>query len=697
MAIDRRAVVERHDVIMTAPDAQCPLTVGNGDFGCTVDITGMQTFTGFHDPSRAPSGRLVTNACTQTTWGWHAMPNPKGYTLADAMSVYPTSRGDVEYPDKFDMRAMMGGETAPDMAAGSWLVANPHRLDLGRVGLILRSSPDGEPERDPAVLSNVHQRLNLWSGTIHTSFLYAGETVSVTTAAHPERAEVAFRIESALLVTGLLEVGLAFPYASDHFMRTVEWDAGDRHSTVVEEREAGARIVRTLDATTYTVGLSWDAAALHTTDDPHRLRLRTQNARLELVVTYAAGHDTPESGSVDQTLAAAEQWWESFWQDGAAIDFSRCTDPRASELERRVVLSQYLTAVNCSGRTPPQETGLVANSWQGKFHLEMHWWHAAHFVPWGRPELLARSMGWYRTIMPVAQDTARQQGYDGARWPKQVGPDGRDSPSEIGPFLIWQQPHPIYYAELLYRQDPRPGVVDQLAEMVEETARFMASFVEERDGTYHLAPPLIPAQEFYDMRTTEDPTFELAYWWWALEIAQKWRERQGLARDATWTDVQERMAHPHQRDGAYTAIATEPYLKRDDHPSLLAALGVVPATPLVDLVVMRATLADVLASWDWDSAWGWDFPVLAMTAARLGDPGGAVDALLMAKAKNTYLVNGHNPQMGNFLPIYLPGNGGLLAAISLMVAGWEGATRPAPGFPDDGTWAIEHEGFRPWP
>ena len=150
-------------------------------------------------------------------------------------------------------------------------------------------------------------------------------------------------------------------------------------------------------------------------------------------------------------------------------------------------------------------------------------------------------------------------------------------------------------------------------------------------------------------------------------------------------------------NGVYAAIATEPYLKRDDHPSLLAALGVVPSTPLVDAEVMRATLADVLANWDWDSAWGWDFPVLAMTAARLGDATGAVDALLMAKPKNTYLVNGHNAQMGNFLPIYLPGNGGLLAAISLMVAGWDGADETTPGFPDDGTWDIEHEGFSPWP
>ena len=199
MAIDRRAVVERHDVVLTAADAQSPLTVGNGDFACTVDVTGMQTFREFHDPERAAPGQLVTTTCTQSTWGWHEMPNPNGYTLDDAMSSYRTSRGDVEYADKFNMVAMLGGAADPATAGGNWLHVNPHRLDLGRVGLLLRSDPSGEPESDPSVLSNVQQRLSLWSGTIASSFDYAGEAVAVTTAVDPGSATVAYRITSPLL------------------------------------------------------------------------------------------------------------------------------------------------------------------------------------------------------------------------------------------------------------------------------------------------------------------------------------------------------------------------------------------------------------------------------------------------------------------------------------------------------------------
>src|SRR5690606_7071698 len=101
---------------------------------------------------------------------------------------------------------------------------------------------------------------------------------------------------------------------------------------------------------------------------------------------------------------------------GAAVDLAGCTDPRAAELERRIVLSQYLTAIQCAGSMPPQETGLTCNSWRGRSHLEMHWWHAAHFALWGRPALLERSMDWYRRILPRAQETAHLQGCRGARW-----------------------------------------------------------------------------------------------------------------------------------------------------------------------------------------------------------------------------------------------------------------------------------------
>jgi hypothetical protein len=65
-----------------------------------------------------------------------------------------------------------------------------------------------------------------------------------------------------------------------------------------------------------------------------------------------------------------KQHWNKFWSEGGAIDLSESTDARWRELERRIVLSQYLTAIQCAGTLPPQETALTFNSWEGKFHLE---------------------------------------------------------------------------------------------------------------------------------------------------------------------------------------------------------------------------------------------------------------------------------------------------------------------------------------
>ena len=84
-----------------------------------------------------------------------------------------------------------------------------------------------------------------------------------------------------------------------------------------------------------------------------------------------------------------------------------------------------------------------------------------------------------------------------------------------------------------------------------------------------------------------------------------------------------------------------------------------------------------------------------MTAARVGRPDLAINALLMDVQKNIYLFNGHNYQDGR-LTIYLPGNGGLLTAAAMMAAGWEGAPQiHAPGFPQDGNWIVKYEGLRP--
>jgi hypothetical protein len=700
--IDRRALVTRHTVEVTGIVATSPLSVGNGDLCYTADVTGLQTFPGRYPVRSGETGPAGTLLATMASWGWHSVPGGEHHDPSATTRAYPTPRGPVEY---VDMRGEVGatGESHAS-AAEAWLRANPHRLDLARIGLVV-TAPGGVEIPGPADVTHAHQRLDLWTGAITSRYRLYGTPVRVTTVCHPHRDLLALRVESAL--PGLA-VRLAFPYGSQDWAGAADWTRPGAHTSTLRRRENGWAVHRVLDDSAYQVAITTSPAAEPVRTGPHEFHLATGGRSLDLLVEFRPGPalaehapERPEAGratTVDETLAATRAHWAAFWTGGGAVELAGSTDERAPELERRVVLSQYLTAIHCAGSTPPQETGLMVNSWRGRFHLEMHWWHGAHFPLWGRPELLARSLGWYARILPRARETARRQGYAGVRWPKQVGPDGRESPSPIGPFLIWQQPHPIYLAELMRRTGPDPdGTLRRYAAIVLESAAFMADYAADGPGGHHLGPPLVPAQESYAAHraTLTDPAFELAYWSWALGVAQEWRRLLGLDPEPSWAKVAAGLARPLVRDGRYTAIATPPYLVRDDHPSMLYALGFVPPTPLIDPDTMRATLRDVLSGWRWDTTWGWGFPAIAMTATRLRDPETALSALLMPTPKNTYLPNGHNRQTAR-LPIYLPGNGALLSAIALMTAGWPGAS-PTPGFPADGTWTVRHEGLHPLP
>ena len=108
---------------------------------------------------------------------------------------------------------------------------------------------------------------------------------------------------------------------------------------------------------------------------------------------------------------------------------------------------------------------------------------------------------------------------------------------------------------------------------------------------------------------------------------------------------------------------------------------------------MKNTFEWIWNNWSWKDTWGWDFPLTAMTATRLGMPEKAIAALFMPVQTNTFLLNGHNYQ-DERLTIYLPGNGGLLSAIAMMCAGWEGNNTINPGIPKNGKWKLKWEGFQ---
>ena len=631
---------------------------------------------------------------TQTQWGWHSIPAKENYSLIDVAKTYESCNGN-QVPYAIQQKDGKAGE------ATEWLRANPHRLHLGLIGLVLlKENGDSVKLSD---LQNINQKLDLWTGKIESNYTIEDNPVKVELYAHPEQDAIAARVTSPLIEKERLKIVFNFPYGKEcHVCPGYDFDQPDKHQTLIVNQTNDITLSRILDTTKYYVQIKSSGGYFNNVAS-HQFQLvpAKDKSSFELSVlfqkeNYGGVKDfaSTEKSSVDM--------WDKFWKKGGAVDFSQCTDTRAKELERRVVLSQYLTRIQCAGSLPPQETGLTFNSWYGKYHLEMHWWHEVQFALWNRIDLLEKSMNWYNDVLDKARQTAQWQGYKGVRWQKMTDPYGNESPSSVGAFLIWQQPHPIYYAELLYRQKPELAL-QKYKNVVFETAEFMTSFAQysEVDKRYHLCSPLIPAQEIFHATETNDPPFELAYWRYALSVAQQWRQRSGLPMNEEWQKVIDQLAPYAIKDNLYlpTAGTLEAYTDdqyRRDHPVVTGAFGILPLTQPMDTSIMANTFGEIMNKWDWESTWGWDYPMLAMTAARLNKPEKAIDALLMDVQKNTYLVNGHNYQ-DTRLRLYLPGNGGILIAVAMMAAGWDGSTEPNPGFPKNDEWNIQWENLQKMP
>jgi hypothetical protein len=699
--IDRAAWVSRHHPVNRTVDFDAPLTVGNGGFAFTADITGLQTLTADYHRNGIPTETLAR-------WCWVSDENPNGYHLSDTHQSYRQPDG-----------TTLGFPTKQASPAGEWLRRNPRLHPLGL--LALEWDKDDGSELVAADIESPHQELDLWRGVLTSRFNLGGVPVEVVTVCDPGSDTVGVRITSAWVEKGRLRVRLAFPRGHDPAVKNTpgfDWSQPERHrSDLAEVAGRGTVIRRTVAQTTYAVSLSRPVRAVGL----HQFRLEATPAEgrvLAFSVGFSPGVDALPAKAVDTLLSASAAAWESFWRTTAAVDFSGSTNPLAAKLEQRVVLSRYLVAVQSAGDVPPQESGLTCNTWYGKHHTEMIWWHTAQFALWGQDAALEKNLAWYRAQLPAARALAASRGLKGARWAKMTGPDLRESPGG-NPLIVWNQPHPIYLAELLYRNRPTPELLATYRDLVLETAEALASMLhwDAARGAYVLGPPLWIVQEIHDPGTSQNPTFELAYWRWALGVAQQWRARLGLPRVHAWDHALAHLPPLAQRDGKYVALESHPdtWTRRDsrhDHPAMLMPLGVLPGGPDVDRHTMERTLDAVLAEWDWEAKiWGWDYPMIAMTAARLGRPDTAVEILLRDGPNNRYLPNGHCPQRSDEkldpsappgarrreIAVYLPANGAFLAAVALMVEGWDGCTTPHPGIPKDGTWVVKAEGLRPLP
>ncbi len=295
--------------------------------------------------------------------------------------------------------------------------------------------------------------------------------------------------------------------------------------------------------------------------------------------------------------------------------------------------------------------------WQ--HHHEMRWWHQAHFPLWRRPELLARSDAWFSHILQNATSFAAFQGYSGARWPKMVSPvinpdsplSGHsvgnastaspyalavwDSPSAVGPLLIWEQPHVIWMAEaqrVAAKSEEDEGAVRaRLWPLVRATADFMASYASvpperfkrsstnsSKDGELWLGPPVIGGEEAGndDPEAVMNPAFSLTYWKLGLSLANEWSVALGHGKRLDWSRVAASLpASPRtvtvdgQAVYSFNANCSSPFGQNgppvncpgpEGHMMMIAAFGMIEGDAFgIERKVMNATVQAVIKYWDW--------------------------------------------------------------------------------------------------
>lgn len=680
--IDRKSIVQQFNLHLNTSHPYSPLQVGNGNFAFGVDITGLQTF-------------LPHN--TLSSWGWHndSLPTTANQTLIKDFTGVDSNSWTHDRLVNYEQ----GNEKEKEKGINQWLIANPHRINLGRVGLWF-----GGRNVSEGMLGGKSQLLDLWEGSIESIFELHGEMVKVFTVASPETDGVAVEIRSGLLGKGELGVFFDFPYASGKNKFDAPfvgvWNDTGRHGTFLEVGQDGATVKHVLDSTVYFADIKWESGARieRESESAHRYLLKPSSAGdsiFRFTVTFAEKSAPQGTLTMEEVKSKARQRWQNYWEYGAFISLPSALNSSAKELQRRIILSQYLLAVNGAGKDPAQESGLVNNGWYGKFHLEMVVWHLAHWTIWNKWSLYDCSIGVYERFLPSSIERAKKQGYEGARLGKMSDPSGRSAPGQINSLLIWQQPHPMYFAEMEYRKFPTSKTLQKWDYILTAIAGFMASYAwyNETTKVYNLGPPLHIVSENTDPNTTMNPTFELVYWRFGLDIAEKWKQRQNKSIPSKWTTVRNNLAPFPTQDGLYILHESikNPWTTpkfTEDHPSLLGLNGWLPPDSRLNHTIFNATVSKVYETWNFTRSYGWDFPLLALTAARMGDAEKAIEWLLHSDFAFDEVGM---PVGGVRVPTpYFPAAGGLLLAVGMMVGGWDG--REGMVFPE--AWGVEVEGFQ---
>ncbi len=195
--IDRETVLSRNNPVVTAADPLASLSVGNGHLATTVDVTGMQTYIQFY--------RDGVPLTTMSDWGWHSFPNTQHLTKAETERTMRFGHRD--HDEVYAIENKQGGRP---QAATTYFRVNPHRLNLGTIGLRLTDRNGREIALDQ--LGDIRQEQHLYDGHITSHFTADNHQVDVITACRLDRDAMLYQIKSPLLSQRQASICIRFSY-----------------------------------------------------------------------------------------------------------------------------------------------------------------------------------------------------------------------------------------------------------------------------------------------------------------------------------------------------------------------------------------------------------------------------------------------------------------------------------------------------
>jgi len=191
--LDVESILSRNNPKLSSFDYESPLSVGNGRFAFTVDVTGLQTFASEYKEKGTP-------LCTMSEWGWNSElldHSPHRYQLSDLeMTKYQFDGREVVYPVE---------RTSANQEVYDWLRHNPHKFNLARISFIWQSETI-----DKKWITQIDQELDLYRGRLMSKFMIKDVPVYVETVVGQEEDVLSIKVESKALETKDLAIKFSF-------------------------------------------------------------------------------------------------------------------------------------------------------------------------------------------------------------------------------------------------------------------------------------------------------------------------------------------------------------------------------------------------------------------------------------------------------------------------------------------------------